>query len=146
MPSLAHYDRETGVIRGVWTAAERAVLAAQQRDDDPTQGYVFFDEIEPGLAQERYEVCEGRVIPRTELTFMADLLTFAADGLTECVIRLVPFVPCTVLVGEFTRETAVVLSQDDEQLVLTADVPEVFTIRLQPQAGYWATPLRVEAV
>jgi hypothetical protein len=146
MPHLAQYDRATGAIVSVWSAAEHALLLAQVQAEDVTHGYLLCEDEVPGrLLEERYEVREERLVPRQELQLVADPATFAADGRAECVVRTEPFVPCTVVVELWGREERVTLREDDAQLILTADTPQFLGLRVQSLPGYWAAPIRVEA-
>jgi hypothetical protein len=146
MPHLVQYDRTTGAIVCVWSAAEDALLLAQTPAEDGTFAVLLCEtDVSPFLLQERYEVREAQLVLRTELRLVADPLTFAADGRAECVVRTEPSVPCTLLVEVGGRERAVPLVEGDAQLILTADTPQVLGLRVQPLPGYWATPLTVEA-
>jgi hypothetical protein len=147
MPFLAYYERSTGLIQGVWTAAAVEHLTPNIDPDNPTHGYLVVEDetLSAALLQERYWVQEGALRPATEVTLLATPNPFVANGLAECTIRPEPFVPCTLLVSVLGRESAVEVTSSDDPLILTADVPEAFTVQLAPRAGTWATPVRVEA-
>jgi hypothetical protein len=146
MPHLAQYDRTTGAIVSVWSAAEHALLLAQVQAEDVNSGYLLCgDEVPVRLLEERYEVREGQLAPRQELQLVAAPATFAADGRAECVVQTEPFVPCTLVVELWGREEQVTLREGDAQLILTADTPQFLGLRVAPLPGYWAAPIRVEA-
>jgi hypothetical protein len=65
MPHLAHYDRATGTILGVWTAATLDLVRANIRDDDATVGYLVFADLDPRLVQEEYRVENGALVVQT---------------------------------------------------------------------------------
>jgi len=65
MPNLAIYDQTTGAILGVWSAATTALLEANVRDDDPTKGYLFFEEPDPVTAQDLYRVQDSELVLKT---------------------------------------------------------------------------------
>jgi hypothetical protein len=145
MPHLAYYDRSTGEILGVWSSAEAVLLDANRRTDDPTRGYVLFAEPEPSVVQAQYEIREDQLVPKVEVRLTATPATFAADSVTTCRISVEPFVPCTLVVEQRGQETRVHLAQPDDPLLVTADQPQLVTLRLLPRSGYFAQPLTVEA-
>jgi hypothetical protein len=147
MPHLAYYEQSTGLIQGVWSAVLAEHLTPQIETDHPTHAYLLVDDdtLSPALLQERYWVQNGVLTLATERTLLAVPNPFVADGVAECTIRPQPFVPCTLLVEALGTQTAVALTADDDPLLLTAAVPQVFTVALAPLAGSWATPIAVEA-
>jgi hypothetical protein len=148
MPYVLHYDRPTGAIRGVWSAAERALLLAQMRDEEPTQGYLLLEDVDvsPGDLQERYEVVETQLRERQGYAIQATPPRFPADGTSPCVITVVPFMPSTLVIESRLQTWRMALERADDPLLLTADTPQVLTIRLEAQPGVWAPSLTVEAV
>jgi hypothetical protein len=140
MAYLVRYFSDSGQIDGVYQSDIPDLLAAQ-RVAEPGIAYLLTDEAIPLLDQERLEVREEAVVARTEVQFMASPSPFAADGVTECTLRLEPFVPCTLDING----QQLVLTAEDPEVILTADSPQVLTVRLLPTPGYWAAPLTVEA-
>jgi hypothetical protein len=145
MPHLAYYDRSTGEILGVWSAASAELLEANRRTDDPTRGYCLFAEPEPSIVQAQYEIREDQLAPKVQVQITATPAPFAADGVTTCRISLEPFVPCMLVVEQQGQETLVELTQADDPLLITADQSQHVTLRLRPRPGYCAQPLTVEA-
>jgi hypothetical protein len=146
MPYLAHYDLATGAILGLWSSTNPELLRSNIRPEETGQGYLFFDDPEAGQAPDRYEVRGEALVPRTMVELVATPSSFAADGMATCTVSPVPFVPCTLVIGEWPQETTVALVAEDDPLVLTADSPQRLRIALQPLPGYWAAPLTVEAL
>jgi hypothetical protein len=147
MPFLAYYELSTGLIQGVWTAALVEHLTPNIDPENATYGYLVVEDetLSAALLQERYWVQDGALAPATEVTLLATPNPFQANGLAECTIRPDPFVACTLLVTALGHESAIEVTSSEDPLILTADVPEAFTVRLAPRAGTWATPVRVEA-
>jgi hypothetical protein len=65
MPHLAHYDRATGTILGVWTAVTLDLLIANMREEDATVGYLVFEDLDPRIVQEQYRVQDGTFVLQT---------------------------------------------------------------------------------
>lgn len=147
MPHLLAYIRATGCITGVWSAAAADHLRPQIQESDPTLAYLLLeDELrDVRLLPERHWVAGGVLQACTEVTLVATPNPFPADGQATCVIRPEPFVPCTLLIGSFGQHTEMVLATHDDPLILTSTTPQVVPIALVPLAGYWATPITVEA-
>jgi hypothetical protein len=147
MPYLLAYQLTTGLIQGVWTAVAVEHLQPNVQEDHPTLGYLLVedDPLTPAQIQERYYVQDGVLKAAAELTLLAVPNPFVADGVAECVVRPEPFVPCTLLVGPLASQTSVALTVSTDPLILTADTPQAFPIRLAPLAGYWAADILVEA-
>jgi hypothetical protein len=148
MPYLLAYELTTGLIQGVWSAAATEHLLPNVQEDHPTLGYLVVEDETVSVAdlQERYYVLDGVLTLAEELTLQAVPNPFMADGVAECTIGPQPFVPCTLLVGPLGSQTAVALTTSADPLILTADLPQGFPIRLAPLAGYWATGVLVEAI
>ena len=144
MPSLCKYLRATGAIVGVWESNTMALVDAQTVVDDPTYGYIATSEplSATDLQLSYYIVGNETVTAKTELTLSATPSPFAADGVEVCVISVTPFVPCTLVING----TPAVLTEGDETVSLTAEVPETFVVTLEPMATHWANPLTVEAI
>jgi hypothetical protein len=148
MPHLAYYERSTGLIQGVWTAAAEEHLTPNIDPDNATHGYLIVedDTLTAAMLQDRYWVENGALVLATEVTLLATPNPFQANGLAECTILPQPFVPCTLLVGQPGQQTSVVLATVDDPLILTADLPQVFPVQLAPLAGTWAASIFVEAI
>jgi hypothetical protein len=93
------------------------------------------------MPHDHWYVSSGELVAATEVVLSADVTPFTADGVAECTITVSPFVPCTLLVNSSPYS----LIPEDPHIVLTSDVPRQFRVVLAPLAGYWATPLLVEA-
>lgn len=147
MPHLLAYARDTGLIQGVWTAAHVDHLRPNIEPEHPTLDYLLLTEAiaEARVLQERYWVQGAQLRERLGLTLQAVPNPFPADGLTECLVRVEPFVPCTLLVDGRDDHTTIALATEEEPLILTADLPQRIQIALAPLQGYWAAPLTVEA-
>jgi hypothetical protein len=65
MPHLAHYDRATGTILGVWTAVTLDLLLANIREEDATVGYLVCADLDPRLVQDQYRVEDGALVLQT---------------------------------------------------------------------------------
>ena len=147
MPSLLAYQRTTGLIQGVWSAAATEHLLPNIDEAHPTLGYLVVEDDSVSVAdlQQRYYVQDGALLAAAELVLRAVPNPFVADGVAECLVCPEPFVPCTLLVGPLAAQTPVELTSVEDPLILTSDVPQTFPIRLAPLPGYWATDLLVEA-
>lgn len=139
---LVQYRLADGQIHGLYDSENQALLDAQRQVDDPTYGYILAETPLPPQEQERYEVQSGVIVAKAQLVIEADPLTFAADGIDECLVTVEPWHACTLLVNG----QPYALTNDEPFLAITADVPRVFGLRLQLMPGYWATPISVEAV
>lgn len=142
MTMLARYRLDTGLITGVWESSSQALLEPNVVPDDPTYGYVFADAGSPADVQERWCVIDAELVEKTVLVITATSTPFAADGLEECSITVVPFVECTLELDG----TPYALTTGDPAIALTSEVPAVFQCVLPMMAGYWAAPVTVEAV
>lgn len=118
------------------------LLAQNRHETDPAYAYLERDENLPLMDQERYEVREGQVHAKQQLTIEADPLTFVADGLDECLVTVAPWQACSLLVNG----VAYPLTDAEPMLVITSDVPQTFVITLALCPGVWAQPLSVEAL
>ncbi len=142
MDALIKYRHSDGGIVGVWTASPASHLVAQIPTEDAAHGYLLHDATEdPGSLEMTSYVHEELLLTKQALTLTANVPTFAADGMAECAITVEPFVPCDVVVNG----AVVPLTAEDPTLVLTADIPTVFTIALAPMVAYRADPVTVEA-
>jgi hypothetical protein len=142
MAYLLHYLRSTGTILGVWESNDSALLHANMVEEDALYGYLLSTEGSAPQPVGQWWVQDGQLVAATELTIEADAVPIAADGVDACTMTVRPFVPCTLLVSGEPQALTVA----DPTLVLTSDVPHVFRVSLAPLAGYWATPITVEAV
>jgi hypothetical protein len=142
MTLLARYCLDTGMVTGVWESSSQALLEPNIVPDDSTHGYVFAEGAQPSDIQERWCVVDDVLVEKTVLVITATSTPFAADGLEECSITVVPFVECTLELNG----TPYALTTGDPAIELTSEVPAVFQCVLPLMAGYWATPLLVEAV
>jgi hypothetical protein len=144
MPQLAKYLLATGAIVGVWESNTEALIEAQRVEEDVVYGYLAVDLTDVGnqALQDGWYVHEELLLEKNELTLSATPSPFTADGVEVCTISVTPFVPCVLLVNGTPLE----VSEGDEDITLTADVPETFVVVLEPLAAYWATPLTVEAI
>ena len=137
---------DEGRIAGVWNAATEDLLLPNIVTDDPIYGYLLTDAItEPRHAGARYRVdpVTETLEEKTEVTIVAVPATFAADGVTECLLTVDPFVPCTLLVNM----TPQVLTAEDPVLTLTSMDPARFFVTLDESLiTHWALPVSVEAV
>lgn len=142
MAVMVKYHRQTGAIVGVWESTVATLLAAQEDPSDPVHGYQL---VETALTAS--DLLDGAYMQeqvltaKTHLTLEAVPNPFPGDGRTRCAVTVVPFVPCVLLVDS----TPYSLVPEDATLLLTADVPHVFDIRLAPLAAYRAIPIQVEA-
>ena len=141
MPSVIKYVLTTGQLIGVWEANTTAMLLPQIVEGDDTYGYLLREEPAP-RPQDQWWVQDGELVHAGELRIVPDVFSFAADGVAACTLTVSPFVPCTLLVNGVPWS----LVPEDPALVLTSDVPQTFQVRLAPLAGYWASPITVEAV
>jgi hypothetical protein len=142
MPILVSYQRSDGLIRGLWSANNEAILLAQVVENDPVIGYLLVPDQDKLMLQEQYLVSASGLITKPAVTLQASPSPFPADGASVCTVSVVPFVPCTVLVDT----TPYSLVSEDPTLLLTADAPTLFQVSLPHQAACWGSPLTVEAV
>lgn len=142
MPLLVKYHLTDGLIRGVWSATVVEHLTPQVVEDDPDFGYLIAEGSDQQALQVQYLIVDGVLVTKPPVTLTATPNPFAADGEAVCTITVDPFVPCTVLVDT----TPYALVAEDPALLLTAEVPAVFTISLSHQAACWGSAIRVEAV
>ena len=143
MTRLLRYRLTDGTITGCWEGIP-AYLEAQVDTTDSAVGYVedvVADVPLPWLF-ERWRIVEEIVTAKAEVALLAAPAPFAADGTTVCLVTVQPFVPCTVLVNG----TPIALTLEDTTLEMTAEVPAIFTIALQPIATHWAPPMTIEAI
>jgi hypothetical protein len=146
MACVLLYHRDTGAIHGVYTSSNPALLDAQRRPEDPALAHLCVETtLLPDELQRRFEVQREQLVAREVVELRATPPTFAADGMAVCVVTVVPFVPCTLVVEARRQVWRVVLKRLDDPLTLTVDTPQVLTIRVEPPRGFWAEPLRVEA-
>jgi hypothetical protein len=147
MACVLLYHRDTGAIHGVYTSSNPDLLAAQPGPEDAALAHLCVETtLLPEELQRQCEVRSEQLVSREVVELRATPSTFAADGTTTCVVTIVPFVPCTLVVGWPGQDVAVAVEQEDDPLVLTAEEPRRVLIRLQALPGYWAEPLTVEAV
>jgi hypothetical protein len=142
MPILVSYQRSDGLIRGLWSANNEAILQAQIVEGDPVTGYLLVPDQDGLVLQEQYLVSASGLIAKPAVTLHAVPSPFPADGASVCTVSVVPFVPCTVLVDT----TPYTLVSEDPTLLLTADAPTLFQVSLPHQAACWGSPISVEAV
>lgn len=142
MPLLAQYQRSDGLIRGVWSANNTQTLQAQIVEDDPVLGYLLLADQDVLVLQEQYLVIDGHLAAKPHVLLSAFPTPFPADGTTACSVTVTPFVSCTLLVGT----TPYALVPEDRHLLVTAEVPTVFPIRLAHQAACWGAAITAEAV
>jgi len=138
---LLTYRVEDGAIVAVYQSERREMLEANRVAEDAAYGSLLVEEHLPITQQECFEVQAGQLRSKTEVQLRASPVPFAADGLTECQVQLEPFVPCILDIN--TQQVR--LTQEDQQVTLTADSPQSFSIRMVAMPGYWAQPLIVEA-
>lgn len=141
MAQLIQYRVSDGAIVSICESYSLELLAHNRHEQDPAYAYLERQEHLPLMEQERYEIREGAVVARQQLTLEADPLTFHADGLDECLVTVAPWQPCTLLV----HGSPYALTAEEPMLVLTSDVPQRFEVRLALRPGVWAEPLTVEA-
>jgi len=133
------YDTATGRPLQYMTASAESLLLAQI----PPSGQALLPlDVVPTLETfERMVLVQGELIAKTAAMLTASPNPFPADGVTECTVTLVPFVPCTLRVNG----TAYDLTPADPTLVLTSDAAMTFTITLDWLPTHWAAPLTVVA-
>ena len=121
------------------SASDEALLLAQH----PPAGQALLPLEGPPSPElfAQYVVVAGALVAKTETIITATAVYFPADGVTECAVTVVPFVPCTLVVNA----TPSALTTQDPVLILTSDVPATFAIRLEWLATHWATPIVVTA-
>lgn len=142
MDTLLRYQLTDGLVVGVWQGTHEELLTAQVVPDDPTHGYLrMTTEESPQALMEGWYVQEGALVPKAVLTVHALPNPFTADGVTMCHITVTPFVSCTLVVDGQQHA----LTEADDVLELTADIPHVFQVSLLPMGAYRADPLHVEA-
>lgn len=63
MACLLLYNRETGVIRGVYSSSNRGLLAGQPPPDHPAEGHLLLEtDLVPGELQQRFRVRDGQLV------------------------------------------------------------------------------------
>jgi hypothetical protein len=136
------YRRPDGYILGIWQAAVDTALQDQGEDPTATVGYQLVDTEIPitSLVVDYYMADVGLVL-KDVLTLTATPTSIPADGISEAIITVTPFVPCSLIVSGQVFE----LTVGDEELVLTADSPQIFLITLAPIAAYKADAITLEA-
>ena len=142
MAALLRYLLEDGTINGKWESNQLDILEAQIVPDDPVHGYrLDTSGLDFEVLQAGYVMAGETVTPKPRLTLSATPPSFPADGVSECRVAVVPFVPCRLRVGQETYA----LTVEDPVLVLTADAPWRFQVSLEPMATGYAAPIEVEA-
>lgn len=139
MPMAVLYDLTTGRIQGVLTASSDTTMALQQ--PPAGQGLLPVMSALPDL-EDRYVVSQGELIAKTVVSLTATPSPFVADGVSECSITVEPFVPCTLRLNQTMSE---ILSAEDPTLLLTADMPNFFTLTMDWHPTHWAAPLTLLA-
>lgn len=119
-------------------SAERLLL-----QQVPPEGYALLPVEAPPSPDtfSRMAVVQGELVAKTETVITATPNPFAADGVTECMVSLTPFVPCTLRVNG----TPYALTVEDPALVITSDEPRTFTLTLDWLPTHGADPLTVIA-
>ena len=143
MPVLLQYRLDTRAIIGRWESNTIGIVDAQRVPDDPTYGYLASGtSLGIDVLHAQYYIAEDETLTAKQtLTLTATPTPFAADGVTTCTVSVSPFVACQLLV-DGTPET---LTEGDQTLILTSDVPHVFQIALVPLDTAWAMPITAEA-
>src|SRR4029453_15088539 len=100
---LVQYRRPDGYIQGVWQAAVDTALHDQGDDPRGTVGYQLVEAEDPitGLGTDYYMADVG-LVPKDVLTLTATPSTIPADGVSEAIITVTPFVVCTLILMEQT--------------------------------------------
>src|SRR4029434_1859123 len=95
---LVQYRRPDGYIQGVWQAAVDTALHDQGDDPTATVGYQLVEtEIPITSLVTDYYMADVGLVPKDVLTLTATPSTIPADGVSESIITVTPFIVCTLI-------------------------------------------------
>jgi hypothetical protein len=135
------YDIYTTRIQRLLESDDPAMLAAQASLQPANEATLTLETALAPMDLDHYAVIAGELTAKTASAITASPNPFTADGVTECSITLDPFAACTLVVNG----TTYALTDEDQTLVLTSDVPATFLVELEWLRTHWADPITVIA-
>lgn len=133
------YDSVTGQITSLLVATSLEAILRQVPPDG--QAVLVADGTIDRTTLEQFQVVGGALLEKTPVLLSASLNPFPADGISECVISMTPFVPCTLLLNT----TPYPLTLTDPTFVMTSEQAGRWTVTLAWHPTHWAAPLLLTA-